>query len=183
MAAAKKKKAKSSCEAPAAGAMADMPVRDRICYAAFGAFLEHGYEGTSTLMIATRAKVSKRELNAHFRNKREMFAAGVASRTRRMSQPLDLPQAQNRTALAATLFGFGRTFLREVTQPEVTAVIRLVLADASRSGELAETFYKIGREPPRLALIRLFARAGEAGLIGGADPERVAGQGKNVPVP
>jgi AcrR family transcriptional regulator len=152
-----------------------MPLRDRICYAAFGAFLEKGYEGTSTLEIATRAKVSKRELYAHFRDKREMFAAGVAARTRRMSLPLDLPPARDRASLAATLFAFGSSFLREVTQPEVTAVIRLVLAEASRVPELAETFHQTGREPPRVALVRFLAGARAAGLIGDADPERMAG--------
>ena len=40
----------------------DDPVRGRILSAAFGAFKEHGYAQASTLEIATRAKVSKREL-------------------------------------------------------------------------------------------------------------------------
>jgi Bacterial regulatory proteins, tetR family len=34
-------------------------VRERILSAAFGAFMERGYSGASTLEIATRAKVSK----------------------------------------------------------------------------------------------------------------------------
>jgi AcrR family transcriptional regulator len=34
-------------------------MRDRVLGAAFSAFMERGYEGASTLDIATRAKVSK----------------------------------------------------------------------------------------------------------------------------
>lgn len=180
MAVKKKKKARPGGKAGAVGAlspaMAAMPMRDRICNAAFGAFLENGYEGTSTLEIATRAKVSKRELYAHFRDKREMFAAGVAARARRMSPAVDLPPAQDRASLAATLVAFGRNFLAEATHPTVVAVMRLVLAEAARSRELAETFHQSGREPPRLALVRLLAQAHEAGLIGDTPPERMAGQ-------
>jgi AcrR family transcriptional regulator len=39
-------------------------VRERILEAAFRAFMESGYATTSTLEIATRARVSKRELYA-----------------------------------------------------------------------------------------------------------------------
>jgi AcrR family transcriptional regulator len=42
------------------------PMRERILRAAFLAFMEDGYAGTSTLDIATRAKVSKRDLYANF---------------------------------------------------------------------------------------------------------------------
>ncbi len=160
---------------PADGRPETTLLRDRICNAAFGLFLEKGYEGTSTLAIATRAKVSKRELYALFRDKREMFAAGVAARTRRMTLPLDLPPAQDRASLAATLFGFGKSFLHEATQPTVVAVMRLVLAEAGRAPELAETFHETGREPPRRALIRFLTQAKADGLIADADPERMAG--------
>ena len=37
---------------------------NRIIGAAFEAFVENGYAGTTTLEIATRAKVSKRDLRA-----------------------------------------------------------------------------------------------------------------------
>jgi AcrR family transcriptional regulator len=173
---AKKRKAKARPKARAPYEWpADMPLRDRICYAAFGAFLEKGYEGTSTLEIATRAKVSKRELYANFRDKREMFAAGVGARAQRMTLPPDLPPAQDRASLEATLFAFGKSFLHEATQPTVVAVMRLVLAEVGRSPELAETFHKMGREPPRLALVRFLTQAKEAGLVGGSDPVRMAG--------
>jgi AcrR family transcriptional regulator len=165
---------KSKPPAPAGDAEAT-PLRDRICHAAFGLFLEKGYEGTSTLAIATRAKVSKRELYANFRDKREMFAAGVAARTRRMTLPLDLPPAQDRASLAATPLALGKSFLHEVTQPMVIDVVRLVLAEARRSPELALTFHQTGREPPHRALVRFLTQAKADGLIGDADPERMAG--------
>jgi AcrR family transcriptional regulator len=44
-------------------------VRARILDAAFAAFMKSGYAATSTLEIATRARVSKRELYALVGNK------------------------------------------------------------------------------------------------------------------
>ena len=58
----------------------DDPVRGRILSAAFGAFKEHGYAQASTLEIATRAKVSKRELYALFGSKQQMLVSCISER-------------------------------------------------------------------------------------------------------
>jgi AcrR family transcriptional regulator len=50
-------------------------MRERVLGAAFSAFQEFGYAGASTIEIATRAKVSKRELYRLFGNKRAIGAA------------------------------------------------------------------------------------------------------------
>jgi len=52
--------------------------RRRILSAAFAAFTENGYAGTSTLEIATRAHVSKRELYGLVGNKQELLARASA---------------------------------------------------------------------------------------------------------
>ncbi len=52
-------------------------VRARILEAAFAAFTRNGYAATSTLEIATRARVSKRELYAAVGNKQEMLIACI----------------------------------------------------------------------------------------------------------
>ncbi|MBV8653445.1 MAG: helix-turn-helix transcriptional regulator, partial [Alphaproteobacteria bacterium] len=52
--------------------------------------MERGYAGASTLEIATRAKVSKRELYALFGNKQGILTALISSRATRMRQPLAL---------------------------------------------------------------------------------------------
>jgi AcrR family transcriptional regulator len=51
------------------------PVRQRIVAAAFSVFSERGYQGSNTLEIATRARVSKRALYALVGNKQEMLVA------------------------------------------------------------------------------------------------------------
>jgi len=92
---------------PAAGRARSRPQRARILEAAFASFMRRGFAATSTLDIATQAKVSKRELYAHFKNKQGMLEAGVSARTRRMRTPLDLPKVTTRAALEA-LFRHGR---------------------------------------------------------------------------
>jgi AcrR family transcriptional regulator len=88
------------------------PLPDRILHAAFGAFLEHGYTGTSTLEIATRAKVSKRELYALFSSKEAMLAEGIRRRTEQMQVAPDLAEARDRKMLSEVLAGSARGFCR-----------------------------------------------------------------------
>jgi AcrR family transcriptional regulator len=144
----------------------DTPLRERILTAAFSSFMEHGYAGTSTLDIARRAKVSKRDLYAHFASKQAMLAACIAARVERMHIPLHLPVPRDRAALIATLETFGTTLLGEVTRPEVLAVHRLALSEAERSPDVARTLDQLGRTATRAALAKMLAGAQGAGLLG-----------------
>src|SRR5258708_21520334 len=62
-------------------------VRDRILDAAFEAFQAQGYAATSTLEIATRARVSKRELYALGGNKQTMLLAAIREPANRLPAP------------------------------------------------------------------------------------------------
>src|SRR4030081_1122758 len=86
----------------------DTPVRQRILDAAFSAFMESGFAETSTLEIATRARVSKRELYALVGSKQEMLMACIGERAKRLQVPTDLPEPHDREALASTLATFGK---------------------------------------------------------------------------
>jgi AcrR family transcriptional regulator len=92
-------------------------VRARILDAAFAAFMKSGYAATSTLEIATRARVSKRELYALVGNKQEMLIACISDRATRLQVPADLPVPQDREALAQVLAAFGMQVVREITDP------------------------------------------------------------------
>jgi AcrR family transcriptional regulator len=148
--------------------------RERIVGAAFCAFMERGYAGASTLDIARRARVSKRDLYALFGSKQAMLAAGIAERAERMRMPLVLPVPRDPASLAATLVAFGRTQLREVTRPEVLAIHRLAIAEAERAPELARTLDELGRAGSRAALIGLLSAAQAGGLLGPADAATMA---------
>jgi len=149
-------------------------LRGRILRAAFEAFMEHGYFGASTLDIATRARVSKRDIYAQFGSKQAMLAACIAARTARMRLPLDLPAPRNLAGLAATLVAFGATLVREVARPEVLATHRLAILEAERAPDMARTLDELGRAATHAALAKCLADAQAAGLLGPGRPEEMA---------
>jgi AcrR family transcriptional regulator len=145
----------------------EVPARQRILDAAFAAFMEGGFAGTSTLEIATRARVSKRELYALVGSKQEMLAACIGERAKRLQVPADLPEPRDRETLARALETFGTQLLRESSDPTVIAVFRLAIAEAVRAPEVARALNSIGVETGRAALREIMTRAQSAGLLSG----------------
>src|SRR5215470_16511448 len=129
MAGKKTVKAKPAAEEPSA--------RGRILEAAFAAFTRNGFAETSTLEIATGARVSKRELYALFGSKQDILAACITDRAGRLRLPVDLPELRDRATLGQTLSAFGVQLVREVSDPAVVAMFRLAIADAARTPEIA----------------------------------------------
>jgi len=151
-------------------------MHERILRAAFQAFTKDGYADTSTLEIAKRAKISKRDLYANFGSKHAVLVACIKSRADRMRLPPDLPAPQDRQMLASTLSRFATNLVREVTDPAVIATFRLAIAEATRSPEIAQALDIAGREATRGALAELLANAQSAGLIGPGELNEMAWQ-------
>jgi AcrR family transcriptional regulator len=149
----------------------DTDARQRILKAAFGAFMEGGYAAASTLEIARRARVSKRELYSLVGNKQEMLIACISERARRFAVPPDLPVVRDRERLAQLLCSFGAQLVREASDPSVVGVHRLAIAEAIRAPEVARTLDSIGREASRVALQGVMSRARDSGLLAGRPVE------------
>jgi AcrR family transcriptional regulator len=149
----------------------DTGVRARILDAAFAAFRRTGYAATSTLEIATRARVSKRELYALVGNKQEMLIACISARAARLRVPADFPVPHDREILAHVLASFGTQLVREITDPTVIAVFRLAIAEAVHAPEVAQALDSIGRETSRAALRQIMASAQACGLLNGGPAE------------
>jgi len=146
-------------------------VRARILEAAFAAFMKSGYATTSTLEIATRARVSKRELYALVGNKQEMLMACISERAKRLDVPADLPVLRDRETLEQVLASFGTKLVLEVSDPTVIAVFRLAISEVNQAPEVARAFNSIGRETSRAALRRIMAGAQASGLLTGRPAE------------
>ncbi|WP_180734898.1 TetR/AcrR family transcriptional regulator [Paraburkholderia sp. PGU19] len=146
-------------------------VRARILDAAFASFMTSGYAATSTLEIATRARVSKRELYALVGNKKEMLIACISARATRLQVPADLPVPHDRETLANVLTSLGTQLVREITDPTVIAVFRLAIAEAVHAPEVAQALDSTGRETSRAALRQIMARARASGLLDGRPAE------------
>src|SRR6202045_3320332 len=140
-------------------------VRDRILDAAFEAFKEQGYAATSTLEIATRARVSKRELYALVGNKKEMLIACISARATRLQVPANLPVPHDRETLAHVLTSLGTQLVREITDPTVIAVFRLAIAEAVHAPEVAPPLDSIGRETSCAAFRQIMAQAQASGHL------------------
>ena len=149
---------------------------ERICDAAFHVLMERGYADASTLEIATRARVSKRELYALFGGKQGILAAMIASRAARMRLPLSLPSVSDREQLGTVLGEFGREVIRGFGNPGVLAIFRLAIGEAKRSPELAEALETAGRQPNLAALTQLLAEAQARKLLPGGDAGALAAE-------
>jgi AcrR family transcriptional regulator len=143
-------------------------IRKRILGAALSAFMEGGYAQTSTLEIATRARVSKRDLYTLFGNKEAMLVACISERAQRLQAPIDLPALRDRKTLAGVLTAFGTKLLTETTDPVVVAVFRLAISETVNAPKVAQTLETMARKPIREALRTIMANAVSAGLLTGA---------------
>jgi AcrR family transcriptional regulator len=132
--------------------------------------MQRGYSGASTLEIATRAKVSKRELYALVGSKQDMLVACIAERSAKMrSVPAELPIVNDREALARVLEAVGSRLLTEVSHPTVISVFRLAIAEAKQAPEVARVLERQGRQATRAPLRQILEAASSSGLIRG-DP-------------
>ena len=146
-------------------------VRERILDAAFAAFMKSGYAAASTLEIATRARVSKRELYAVVGNKQEMLIACIRERAKRFDVLADLPVLRDRETLAQVLASFGTKVVREASDPTVIAVFRLAISEVIQAPEVARALDSIAREASRAALRKIMAGAQASGLLTGRPAE------------
>ena len=142
-------------------------VRGRILDAAFMAFKESGYAVTSTLEIATRARVSKRELYALVGNKEEMLKACITRRAQRLQASPELPVPRDRQTLEQVLVAIGIQQLREVSAPPVVAGFRLAIGEAAHAPEVARILRSIGIETARGTMREFMSRALESKLLQG----------------
>src|SRR5438105_3489095 len=140
-------------------------MRKRILGAAFKLFVEKGYAGTSTLEIATRAKVSKRDLYATVGNKQAMLVACITGRTGTMQLRPELPVPRNRQQLESTLNAYATRLMVEVSHPTVMATFRLAIGEATRSPEIAQALEATGRHRSPDAPTDLFASAQSTRVI------------------
>jgi len=147
--------------------------RGRILGAAFGAFLERGYAQTSTLEIATRAKVSKRDLYALVGNKQTIFNACVAHRAARMAPSGSLPPAGDQAEFVATLRRFGANLLVELWHPTVVGAHRLAIAEAEQAPELGRQIDTV-RQANRAAVSDFLIHAQAQGLLAGGEADVMA---------
>lgn len=147
--------------------------RESVLAAATELFLEDGYDRTSLARIAERAGVSKATLFKQFPTKAALFEATVlAAGGTAVPEPVDVPLAD----FAAGLVVLGRAYVELVTRPEMTALMRTVIAESPRFPELRERTFDFGTLPVLAALGRYLRDAHAAGVAEIDDPDTASAQ-------
>ena len=106
-------------------------------------FLRDGYSTTSIETIAQHAGVGKPTIYSHFGSKRDLFVAVVGMRSevllaklRALGDPSDSPRKD--------LIMFAMVFQQMILNPDARRWDRLVIGEAGRHPELAQTLFKAG---------------------------------------
>lgn len=147
--------------------------RAAILDAAGCVFTEKGFEAATTLEIARRARVSKRDLYRLFDSKQGLAAALVASHTETMTLDPRFGDPTDRETFLAVLRAFGRRFLAEFLDPRRVGLYRLAIAEASRSIHLSEALQTQGADRVRGSAVEFIRRAVGYGLVAAEDAELV----------
>lgn len=117
--------------------------RRAILDAATALFLAQGYEGTSMDEVAAKAAVSKQTVYKHFDEKGKLFRAiilGIAMQADAFVA--ELPRLLSAGEdLEITLAAVARRYIATVMNPSVLRLRRLVIREADRFPELAQTYY------------------------------------------
>jgi AcrR family transcriptional regulator len=164
--------------------------RERLVVAAVELFTEQGYDATAVAQIAERAGVTKSTFFRHFRDKREVLAAGQDTLSRLLAEGISEAPA-DATPLQAVAAGLGRAAtaigpVKRDLAPRLRAAIaasaELQERDALKSVQLATamTAALVARGVPDpaaavaselgvLAFKRGFAAWSEGGQDAGAD--------------
>ncbi|KAF0224166.1 MAG: Regulatory protein [Rhodospirillaceae bacterium] len=128
-------------------------------------FLDKGYANTSVDEVAARAGVSKATIYAHFASKDALFGAIICRRCDDQAEGLSnlsLPEGQDaRTILTA----IGLRLMALFLSPEVMGIYRMVIAEAPRHPELAQTWYEAGPLRGKQRVGEVFERMKAQGLL------------------
>jgi AcrR family transcriptional regulator len=145
----------------------------RILDAASAAFLENGFEFTSTADIAKLARVSKRELYACFADKGAILAAVIARLQQEIQSQVNLSWSSSED-VRKVLTRAGTEILDFISSDRFGKLFRIVAAETFRDPVSAEKFYLLGPGVGRENTAAFLKRRMASGDLRKADPLRAA---------
>lgn len=145
------------------------PKRDAIIAAAKDMFFQEGYAGASVDRITAQARVSKATVYSHFRSKEDLLMAVVEEVVRPIRHDY-LSVLDPSTRLSDWLLKLAELLAQQVLLPDVTALERLVIAEALRFPELGRIFQTIAVDCSFELLLPRLERAIAEGEMRPCDP-------------
>ncbi len=149
--------------------------REAILDVAREVFLEEGYAAASMSTIAARVGGSKATLYNYFRSKEELFEAYVRRHCAWQQEEIFALSADDQD-ISAVLTRVGKSYLRMVMSDYNLRHFRMITAEAERSPEIGQAFYKSGPESGAALLAGFLKDARKAGHLKLEDPLRAAHQ-------
>ncbi|MFI7609283.1 TetR/AcrR family transcriptional regulator [Micromonospora sp. NPDC049366] len=146
--------------------------RALIVTAATALFLEMGYDRTSLAQIAERSGVSRATLFKQFPSKAALFGAIVAESWSTADEE-GPPPAGN---LVDGLSTIGRRYAELLSQPQMTDLFRIVIAELPRFPELAHAQFLHGKMPYFESVRGYLLAEREAGTVRVEDVDLAATQ-------
>ena len=146
--------------------------RDRIIESAFDVFLELGYAGTTTDIVAARCGISKRTLYEVFSSKTELFRAVIVAHRRTM---LDLPSDHDGRPFADALASMFWIDIAPKLERRRWAFINLVMTELRQFPEIGAMLRRDGVEESRRLLADRLALESDRGVIAPDDVQSDAG--------
>jgi AcrR family transcriptional regulator len=138
--------------------------RQSILQVATDMFLAEGYSGVSVDGIIANIGGSKRTIYNYFGDKEGLFAAIIEQLCEENVSPLTHMDLKHRP-LQEALSTIARIFLDVVLSPRTIALHRLIVAEALRAPEAAQSFFDAAPATAYNCLAEYFTWAQEAGLV------------------
>jgi AcrR family transcriptional regulator len=120
-------------------------------------FLDQGYEAVSLDDLIARVGGSKRNIYHHFGGKEGLFIAAVSTVCEELTAPIKSLKIPLSGDPAAALWLFGKALLERVLLPRTLDMTRLMIAEAVRFPDLAQTLWHSGHEQASLVLAEWIA--------------------------
>jgi TetR/AcrR family transcriptional regulator, mexJK operon transcriptional repressor len=135
-------------------------------------FLRYGFADTTMQMIASEAGSSKETLYRHFSSKEALFAELISARAASIAGPQSALAADGPPA--KTLMELGTSLIGLLTKGDASFLLRIVVAEAHRSPDLASIFYRQGPGTTLERLTNYLSSATRRGQLRCPDPRQAA---------
>jgi AcrR family transcriptional regulator len=148
---------------------------DQIIAAALATFGEHGYANTTLDHIAMRARVTTPVLLTFYPTREDVFREVVRSTLiGSLSARTDAPVQAQEPSAADRVRSFARKYWTTMEQPELVAIVRLVIGEMPRFPELAVFYATETLEQFVRALERIIDNGVARGELRPVDPRAAA---------
>ncbi|MGD9163559.1 MAG: TetR/AcrR family transcriptional regulator [Chromatiales bacterium] len=127
-----------------------------VMYAAAKLFLARGFQGTSMDAVAKGAGVSKQTVYSHYENKEELFKAVITTKV--ASYGFDEATVVKDDDLRNALLTVARRFVDLLFDPEVIAMHRVVIGEATSQPRIASLFFESGPMRTKAAVCAFLQR-------------------------